>query len=159
MSGKRRVDDAFGGTEEASRKRMRYSNMLLPPKYQSKIAWTSLQTTGDLDNFGHVQGRVVHTEESSNGGLMQLIVAINDSCHTTDSVVCSFKNCRGDPLRLPQPGALVRVALAQAMSEVTSGSLSQLVFNGPVLMEIEQGREKWLVDTRPIGESEGLLDQ
>lgn len=138
---------------------MRYNNMLLSPKYQSKKTWTSLQTTGDLDDFGHVQGRVIHAEESSNGGLMQLIVAINDNCHTTDSVVCSFKNCKGDTLRLPQPGALVRVALIQARSEVTSCSLSQLVFTGPVLIEIEQGREKWLVDTRPIGESEGLLAQ
>ena len=159
MNGKRRVDDAFGETEEASRKRMRCSSTLLPPKYQSKKTWSSLHTTEDLDDFGHVQGRVVHAEESSNGGPMQLIVAISDSHHTCDSVVCTFKNCKGDPLRLPHPGALVRVALVQARSEVISGSLSQLVFNGPVLMEIEQGREKWLVDTRLIGESEGLLAQ
>ena len=156
MYSKRRADDAFGGTEEASRKRMRCSNTLLPPKYQSRKTWTSLQTTEALDDFGHTQGRVIHAEESSNGGPMQIVVAINDSHHTSDSVVCTFKNCDGD-LRLPRPGALVRIALVQAKSEFLSGSLSQLVFNGPILMEIEQGTEKWLVDTRPIGENEGLL--
>jgi hypothetical protein len=153
MNGKRRVDDAFGGAGEASRKRMRCSNTLLPPKYQRKKTWMSLQTTEDLDDLGHVQGRVVKAEKSTDGP-MQLIVTINDGHHTSDSVVCVFKNCKGDPLRLPRPGALVRIALVQARPEVSSGSLSQLVFNGPVLMETEQGGEKWLVDTRLIGKSE-----
>lgn len=156
MNGKRRVGDAFGEADEASRKRMRCNNSLLPPKYHAKKTWTSLQTTEDLDDLGHVQGRVVQTEKS-NDGPMQLILAANDGHHTSDSLVCVFNNCEGDLLRLPRPGALVRVALVQARPEVTSGSLSQLVFNGPVLMEIEQRGEKWLVDTRLIGESEDLL--
>jgi len=159
MNGKRRAEDAFGEAEEASKKRMRCSNTLLPPNYQSKKTWTSLQATEDLDNSGHVQGRVVLAQESSSDGPMRLIVAANDGHHTSDSVVCVFKNCKSDPLRLPQPGAFVRVALVQARSEVTSGSLSRLIFNGPILMEIEQGGEKWLLDTRLMGESEALLDQ
>lgn len=156
MNGKRRVGDAFGEADEASRKRMRCNNSLLPPKYQAKKTWTSSQTMGDLDDLGHVQGRVVQAEKS-NDDPMQLVLATNDGHHTSDSVVCVFRNYKGGPLRLPRSGALVRVALVQARLEVTSGSLSQLVFNGPILMEFEQGGEKWLVDTRLIGESENLL--
>ena len=137
---------------------MRCNNSLLPPKYQAKKTWTSLQTTDDLDDFGHVQGRVVQTEKS-NDGSMQFVLATNGGHHTRDSVVCVFEKCKGDLLRLPRPGALVRVALVQARPEVTSGSLSQLVFNGPVLMEIEQGGEKWLIDTRLIEEGEDLRAQ
>lgn len=158
MNGKRRVGDAFGEANEASRKRMRCNNSLLPPKYQAKKSWTSLQTTEDLDDLGHVQGRVVRTEKS-NDGSMQFVLAINDGHHTSDSVVCVFENCKGDLLRLPRPGALVRVALVQARPEVTSGSLSQLVFNGPILIEIEQGGEKWLIDTRLIEDGEDLRAQ
>ena len=156
MNGKRRAGDAFGAADEASRKRIRCNNSLLPPKYHAKKRWTFLQTTEGFDDLGHVQGRVVRTEKG-NDGHMQLVLATNDGHHTSDSVICVFNNCKGDLLRLPRPGALVRVALIQARLEVTSGSLSQLAFNGPVLMEIEQGGEKWLVDTRLIGESEGLL--
>ncbi len=156
MNGKRRVGDAFGEADEGSRKRMRCNNSLLPPKYQAKETWTSLQTTEDIDDLGHVQGRVVRTERS-NDGPMQFVLATNDGHNTSDSVVCVFENCKDDLLRLPRPGALVRVALVQARPEVTSGSLSQLVFSGPVLMEIEQGGEKWLIDTRLIEEGEDQL--
>jgi hypothetical protein len=156
MNGKRRVDDAFGEADEASRKRVRCNNSLLPPKYQAKKTWTSLQTVEALEDLGHVQGRVVQAEKS-NDGPMQLVLATNDGHHTSDSVVCAFSNCKGDLLRLPRSGALVRVALVQARPEVTSGSLLQIVFNGPILMEVEQGGEKWLVDTRLIGEGEDLL--
>lgn len=135
---------------------MRCNGTLLPPKYQAEKTWTSLQTTKDIDDLGHVQGRVIQAEKS-NDGSVQLVVATNGGHHTGDSMVCVFKNCKGNHLRLPRPGALIRVALVQARPEVASGSLSQLVFDGPVLMEIEQGAEKWLVDTRPIGESEALL--
>ena len=157
MNGKRRVEDAFGEAQDASKKRMRCNNALLPPTYQSKKAWTSLQSTEDLNDFGHIQGRVVHAEESSDDSPMRLTIATNDGQHAGDSVVCVFKNCKGDPPRFPQFGALVRIGLVQARSEVTSGSLLRLVFNGPVLMEIEQEGEKWLVDTRLIGESEAPL--
>jgi hypothetical protein len=157
MNGKRRVDDAFGEAQDAPRKRMRSIHALLPPMYQSNKPWTSLQTTEDLEDYGHVQGRVVHVEKSNDDGPIRLTVATSDSQYPGDSVICVFENCKGDPPRLPQPGAIVRVALIQARPKVTSGSLSRVVFNGPILMEIEQGGEKWLVDTRPIGESETLL--
>jgi hypothetical protein len=131
MNGKRRVDDAFGEVQSAPRKRMRCNNALLPPKYQSRNEWMSLQTTEDLDDSGHVQGRVVSAEKSNSDSSLRLTIAAMDRYHTSHSVVCVFKNCTGDPLRLPQPGGLVRVALIQARSEVTSGSLSQLVFQRP----------------------------
>ena len=133
---------------------MRCNHSLLPPRYQAKRAWTSLQTTENIGDLGHVQGRVVQAMKS-NDGPMRLVLATDDH-HTGDSVACVFNNYKGDSLRLPRSGALVRVALVQAKPEVTSDSL-HLVFNGPILMEIEQGGEKWLVDTRPIGESEDLL--